>query len=127
MSAFLCSDTQTYAAALITLGVSGSTVVGHAEVREVARQYRALNNYALKARYNDEGQPLLSGDADLRKAIEWVRKHSAADCYQVLRCLRYQCSEGDCEKQPGWKTLTDACGAVQARAGATASDVWSIY
>ena len=126
MSAFLCSDVQTYAAALITIGAEGATIAHFSDVRDLAVTYRALNNYALRARYGDTGVPLESGNAARDAAVDWIRTHTPADCYQVLRCLRYQCSEGDNEKQPGWAQLTAACDVLEKLTAGKSSDVWSI-
>ena len=125
MSAFLCTPTHTWAAALITLGTTNQLATRD-QIRELAVRYRALNNYALRARYGDAGVPLDSGATSLDSAIDWIRTHTPADCYQVLACLQYQCSEGACEKQPGWATLAAACKALEHHATPRASQVWSI-
>ena len=123
MSAFLCSDTHTYAAAIITLRLGSKT-----GVTENAILFRALNNAGLRSRYNDKAVPLEPGKVALVEAEKWVDAATPADHYHVLCCLQYQCAEGACEKRPGWATLKAAIETARARAGASISlsKVWSI-
>jgi hypothetical protein len=121
MSAFLCTDLHTVAVAAygslkLNLGLA-----------ETAIALRALNNAALRARYNDEAVPLAASFKEtLAAAAAWLYDASAADIDGLARCLRYQCSEGDCDSQPGWKTLAAICEASHAAAAGAESGVWSI-
>ena len=121
MSAFLCTDHHT-----IVVALYGSRKLA-GDVREIALALRALNNAALRARYDDEGVPFAGGFWNaVDRAERWLKTASPADIDGVARCLRYQCSEGDCENQPGWKTLATICEASHAAAAGAESGVWSI-
>jgi hypothetical protein len=129
MSAFLCSARHTWAVAILAArhGLAD-------DPQSAAFMLRALNNAALRDRYDAPAVPLPGGEAGrdaVRAAEAWLATHSPRDVALVAACLRYQCAEGDFESRPGWATLDTLCDKLTATAsrapdGARDTNVWSI-
>lgn len=90
MSAFLCSDLQTAAAAIIAQDLGASK----AQARTIASGFRSINNASLACRYGDKPQRLGAWARIETRARAWVAQASPADRLACLACLMYQCDEG---------------------------------
>lgn len=126
MSAFVCSDLQTTVVAL-----AYHQLIGHAiPVQVIAFALRDLNNDAVADRYRNQGEddPVrLDWSADLeRRAHAWMRTHKGPELASVVRCLRYQCSEGDCMQRGWFLTLDRFADTVERAAGSVSKDVYAI-
>ena len=128
MSAFLCTDKHVYAVAILAdhHGMCD-------DPQALAFTLRALNNAALRDRYNDEGVPLLAGAAAIQareQAVAWLNSTTAHAHREIVACLKYQCAEGPCEGRPGWHlldALLNKLVGIAARTPGTAPvGVWAI-
>lgn len=125
MSAFLCSPLHTVTLALYMM--RRDHVEETAVVVSIAKSLRRLNNYALRARYGDSPKPLPRDLSPiLAAANRWLSEASPADVFAIVECFKYQCSEGDCEKRPEWKTLLDIHASARIDSRGVASNLWSL-
>jgi hypothetical protein len=123
MSAFLCSTNHLAAIA------AWATCNNHAEDPvTLCVTLRRLNNAAMLARYKDPATPLDGLRAALQKA--WAEgTRSPAEVLALLKCLQYQCAEGDVlEEHPDRHILQALIVAATAAApsGAPAPHVWEL-
>jgi hypothetical protein len=120
MSAFLCSDRHIYNIAAWAKFLGLVT-----DAAKTAAELRALNNYALKCRYGDAPVGLKRVKAGITSASKELNHRALASdpvqtdryVYALTRCLNYQCSEGDTEKQPEWAVLQTILDALDLRTG----------
>lgn len=123
MSAFLCSES--HLAAIATWATFGKLIEDPVQLRI---DLRRLNNAAMAARYGDSPQAL----QDLGPALAdaWrAGTRTGAEALALLKCLEYQCSQGDVmEAHPGRHTLQALIAAATAAApgGQPAPNVWAI-
>lgn len=118
MSAFLCSDLHTHAIAIFWQGVTDEPA------SDTARTLRALNNYALLARYGQE--PVQLGIQAVEAANQWIQDASEADVFSIVTCFRHQCAEGESDSLAGWSLMTEIYEASRAAAHGCTSDIWEI-
>lgn len=74
----------------------------------LGRELLAMNSAALAARY---GEPLQTA-ADFADFRFWPRAYSPIQQYKALRCLRYQCAEGNVPEWPLFKRLETIAAAL---------------
>jgi hypothetical protein len=94
----------------------------------MSKQLRALNNYAMKARYGDRSIPLSTRSIlqHAPRAAAWLDSAKQADVFSIVECFKYQCSEGECEKHPVWKMLLDIHASARIDARGATSGAWTI-
>jgi hypothetical protein len=121
MSAFLCSEE--HLAAIATWAAAEGLTDDPVSLCIVLRR---LNNAALAARYGDAPQVLQDIGAALRDATATPR--SAAEVFALVRCLHYQCNEGDVMQQHRNRgTLLALLAAAESAApDGKPADLWSI-
>lgn len=123
MSAFLCSADH-----LAAIATWASFRKLHDDPVNLCIVLRRLNNAALAACYGDSPEPL----QDLGEALAdaWRQgTRTDAEALALLRCLNYQCSEGDVmQAHPDRQTLLLLLDAATAAApgGKPAPNLWSI-
>jgi len=100
MSAFLCSDLHTCIVAQLAekYGLSCDAVATTVGLR-------AMNNAALKARYDGSAETLAGLKTTMFQASHWLAAHNPSAHDNVVNCLDYQCSEGDYETQPQYPLM----------------------
>lgn len=123
MSAFLCS--ASHLAAIATWATFGKL---SEDPVALCITLRRLNNAALAARYGDQAEALQDLGAAMHEA--WRQgTRTDAEALALLKCLEYQCSEGDVmQAHPDRHSLVCLINAATAAApgGKPAPHVWAI-
>ncbi len=115
MSAFLVSDRCMHrCVSLITnylqtgggATFGGETAVSHEGMDRIGRQLYAMNARAVNHRYNEDDKPPGYAYSPFHENDPDIVKHKA------LRCLLYQCSEGDVPESDLFKEADRVADAV---------------
>ncbi len=111
MSAFLCSEAH-----LSEIATWATYHQFHSDPVQLCITLRRLNNAAMSARYGEQPKPLQDlGDALHNAWRQGTR--TDAEALALLRCLQYQCSEGDVmEAHPDRHILAELVKAATAAA-----------
>lgn len=128
MSAFICSDRHTVS---VAAWAAARKLVD--DPINAAISLRAVNNHAIRCRYGDEATPLCGIANHLKHAEHELRNMPSANyadrwAFSLLRCLDYQCSEGDAKETnpaaPLLARLLDA--ADKLTSGQHIDSLWAI-
>ena len=104
MSAFIVDDETMHRAVTGYHRAMSKGSPNSKALTELGRKWFAMNQRAVEQRYREQHET----PAGEGYAFKYVDANSV-DYYKALRCLRYQCSEGDVPESPEFQEL---CGVI---------------